>query len=397
MLDQLNPKQLSYVPFKPKSGTATHEVLTPTAFQAAIEEITAWPGYAPTPLHALNGLARSCNVAKIYYKDEALRFGLDSFKALGGAYAALQVLKRELTAQLGRDVSAEEIRLGKLTHEVKKITIVSATDGNHGRSLAWGCQQFGANCKIYIHAEVSKSREDAIAELGAQIIRIAGDYDDSVDLARAEAKENGWFIVSDTSWDGYRQPPKDVMAGYGVMTSEICAQLDTAPTHVFLQGGVGGLAASVIAYLDQYWGVTCPRAVIVEPELAACLFVSAKAGKRTTFQIENETTMSGLSCGEPSPLAWQILEQTTQDFVTIPETYIAPVLDLLKSPHQGDPEILAGESAVAGVSAFIAISKDANLRAQMDIDANSRILFIGSEGITDPVSYNRLIEGLAHA
>ena len=237
-----------------------------------------WDSYAPTPLVSLKTLAKQIGVGEVLYKHEGPRFGLGSFKALGGAYAALRVLQREISKRLGTEVSLSDIRRGKYSDEVAKITLVSATDGNHGRSLAWGCQRFGAPCRIYIHAEVSEGRAEAMRDLGADVIRIAGDYDESVVLAKSEAHENGWFVVSDTSWPGYSLPPRDVMAGYGVMTREICEALDQAPTHVFLQGGVGGLAAGVAAALRQYWGESSPRVIIVEPELAACLFESAKAG-----------------------------------------------------------------------------------------------------------------------
>ena len=163
-------------------------------------------------------------------------------------------------------------------------------------------------------------------ELGAEVIRIDGDYDASVTLAKEEAAENGWFVVSDTSWPGYTQPPLDVMSGYGVMTREICADLQTPPTHVFLQGGVGGLAAGVVACLRQQWGAASPRVIIVEPELAACLYESAKTGAATAVAIAEETLMAGLSCGEPSPLAWEVLAEEASDFLTIPESIVGPAV-----------------------------------------------------------------------
>ena len=222
---------------------------------------------------------------------------MGSFKALGGSYAALRVLQRELGKQLGQEVSLEEIRQGAHKEACAGITLVSATDGNHGRSLAWGCQRFGAPCRIYIHAEVSEGRAVAMRELGGEVIRIEGDYDESVLLAKKEAEENGWFVVSDTSWEGYTEPPRDVMAGYSVMTREACEALEQAPTHVFLQGGVGGLAASVAAGLRQYYGENSPRVVIVEPELAACLFDSAPQRQGNQFRHSGRDHHGG-------PLLW---------------------------------------------------------------------------------------------
>lgn len=377
----------------PTGGRAAHTVLTRQDFEQAVAEITAWQGYAPTPLVALDDLAARIGVARIDYKDEGPRFGLGSFKALGGSYAALRVLQRELNARLDTDVSLADIRQGKFRDDAGKITLVSATDGNHGRSLAWGCQRFGAPCRIYIHAEVSESRARAMRDLGAEVIRIKGDYDASVALAREDADANGWFVVSDTSWEGYTKPPRDVMAGYGVMTFEACKALDQAPTHVFLQGGVGGLAASVAAALRQFWGDQSPRVVVVEPDLAACLFESARSGRATTVSIRQETIMAGLSCGEPSEMAWEILVEEASDFLTIPDSIVAPVVRLLARPQGGDAVVEAGESAVAGLAALIAARQNPTLSATLELDATSRILLIGSEGVTDPDIFAAIMKG----
>ena len=276
-------------------GDAAHRVITRDAFETARAEISAWQGYAPTPLVSLSALAQTLGVERIDYKDEGPRFGLGSFKALGGAFAAQRVLQQQIAERTGREVSLASIRNGEHSALCADITLVSATDGNHGRSLAWGCERFGAACNIYIHAEVSEGRAEAMRQFGANVIRIEGDYDESVRLAKSEADKNGWFVVSDTSWPGYSQPPLDVMSGYGVMTQEVCESLDQSPTHVFLQGGVGGMAAGVAAALRQFYGASAPRVVIVEPELAACLFESAKAGSATSVHIESETIMAGLS------------------------------------------------------------------------------------------------------
>lgn len=380
----------------PKSGEAAHSVLSEQDFASAQAEITAWEGYEATPLVSLPGLAAQIGVDRIDYKHEGPRFGLGSFKALGGSYAALRVLQRELSKRLGQDVSLEEIREGAHKDACAGITLVSATDGNHGRSLAWGCQRFGAPCRIYIHAEVSEGRAAAMRELGAEVIRIDGDYDASVLLAKKEAEENGWFVVSDTSWDGYTEPPRDVMAGYSVMTREACEALEQPPTHVFLQGGVGGLAASVAAALRQCYGAESPRVVIVEPELAACLFDSAKAGKATNFAIQEETIMAGLSCGEPSEMAWEILAEEATDFVTIPDSIVAPAVRLLANGETGDPVVEAGESAVAGLAAFIAACKAPEMKKTLGLDESARVLLIGSEGVTDPAIYAAIMEGRDH-
>ena len=361
MSDLLPAAKLSHVAAARRSGDAVERVLSRSDFANARAEITQWDGYTPTPLVSLAALAQAIGVGEVLYKHEGPRFGLGSFKALGGSYAALRVLQRQISLKLGHEVSLADIRLGKYKAEAAQVTLVSATDGNHGRSLAWGCQRFGAPCRIYIHAEVSEGRAVAMRDLGAEVIRISGDYDESVILAKQEAEENGWFVVSDTSWEGYSEPPRDVMSGYGVMTAEICDSLEQAPSHVFLQGGVGGLAAGVAAGLRQYWGEAAPRVVIVEPELAACLLESARNGEATNFAIAEETLMAGLSCGEPSGMAWEILAEEASDFLTIPEQIVAPAVRLLARPLEGDTAIEAGESAIAGLAALIAASQDADL------------------------------------
>lgn len=391
MTTLLPDAHISHITTQPITGDAAERVLSRKGFDTAEAEITAWDGYAPTPLHHLDALARHIGIDQVLYKDEGPRFGLASFKALGGAYAALRVLQRQISERTGVTVSLADIRQGKHRDACAGITLVSATDGNHGRSLAWGCQKFGAPCRIYIHAEVSEGRAQIMRDFGADVIRITGDYDASVALAKTEADENGWFVVSDTSWDGYTEPPRDVMAGYGVLTREICRTVDRAPTHVFLQGGVGGMAAGIIAALVQHWGDVAPRVVIVEPDLAACLYESARQGTATTVAIAKETIMAGLSCGEPSPLAWEILEQEASDYLTIPDTLIPPTVRLLARPLPGDPAIEAGESAVAGLSALIAAMADPALANRLGLDAASRVLLIGSEGITDPEIYAKIM------
>lgn len=371
-------------------GNAVSTVLKPADFDMAVAEISSWENYAPTPLHRITELARKLGVAEILYKDESPRFGLGSFKALGGAYAGLRILQRELSARLGRDVQLPEIRQGRLRNEVGSVTLTSATDGNHGRSLAWGAQTFGARCRIYIHREVSEGRAQAMRDYGAEVIRVDADYDESVRVARRESEANGWLVVSDTSWEGYTQVPMDVMAGYGVMADEIAAGISTAPTHFLIQAGVGGLAAAMTARLRQKMG-DAMRIVAVEPELAGCLFESARAGDATTVPIHEETLMAGLSCGEPSRVAWKILKEEVGDFLTIPESIVAPAMRLAARPIGSDPAIEAGESAVCGLAALVSVARRPAVRAKLGLDQNSRILLIGSEGATDPEIYAKIM------
>ena len=392
-MDEILNSQVMHRTGNPSTGDAAMRVLSPTDFTEAWDEITSWDGYAPTPLHALPTLSDRIGVSEIQFKFEGPRFGLGSFKALGAAYSAMRLLQREVAARTGHAVTRDDIREGRYRDACAGITLVSATDGNHGRSLAWGCQRFGAPCRIYIHAEVSQGRADAMSAFGAEVIRIDGDYDASVALARDEAAANGWFVVSDTSWEGYTIPPRDVMAGYGVMAREVVEALPQAPTHVFVQGGVGGYAAAVAALFRQHWGDDTPRVVVVEPDRAACLFASAEAGRATTVVIEEETIMAGLSCGEPSPMAWEVLAEEASDFLKIPDQMVGPTMRLMARPLAGDPVIEAGESAVGGLSALIAARNDPALSGALGLDAQSRVVMFGTEGITDPDIYARIMAG----
>lgn len=374
--DALQPFAKGDIAHVAQVPVAGPEVLAPALFEAAVAEIGAWPGYAPTPLLSLPALADAAGVGAILYKDEGPRFGLKSFKALGGAYA-VQVLVREL----GDDVG--------------DLTVCCATDGNHGRSVAWGAKRFGCRCVIYLHAEVSPGREAAIAAYGAEIVRVPGNYDDSVRAAAADAAENGWHVISDTSYDGYTEVPRQVMAGYGVIAEEIAAELGDGPlpTHIFLQGGVGGFAAAMAVSFRNSWGMRAPRLVVVEPALADCLLRSAEAGRATEIEVEAETLMAGLSCGVPSLLAWDVLRAEASDFIAIPESFVAPTMRLLARPLGADPTIEAGESAVAGLAGLLGAAGRPDLAAKLGLTLESRVLVVGTEGATDPELYAALLAG----
>jgi diaminopropionate ammonia-lyase len=386
-------RSLQHIAGQPVFGRAAYSVIPESAFAGAYAEITQWRGYEPTPLYSLNAIASDLGVAAVHYKHEGPRFGLGSFKALGGAYAAEHVLQRQIGRRLGQDISLDEIRRGDRAAEAASIVLASATDGNHGRSLAWGCRRFGASCRIYIHAHVSAGREKAMKALGADVVRISGDYDDAVAQCRDDADANGWFVVSDTSWSGYVDTPRDVMAGYGVMIREVFDELDEPPTHVFVQGGVGGLAASTAAALRQLWGEASPRVVVVEPDRAACLLESAVRGRLTAVAIETETIMAGLSCGEPSPLAWEVLSSEVSDYIAISDSLVPGAVRRLAMPTGPDPVIEAGESAVAGLAALLELNGMASLRETLQLTSDARILLIGSEGVTDPEIFAAIMAG----
>jgi len=362
------------------------DILSLESFELANKEISSWDKYEPTPLHFLSEIANDSGVSLIAYKDENHRFSLKSFKALGGAYAVANLLIKKLNEQ-GIEANSSDLIQGTYSEITSKITVCCATDGNHGRSVAWGAQKFGCNCEIYIHRNVSIGREDAIAKYGATVNRIKGNYDDSVHIAAEVAEANGYYVVSDTSYEGYTDIPKDVMQGYTVMVDEAMKQMKEIPTHVFLQGGVGGFPAAVVSYLVE--SLDCPPIfVVVEPANADCLFKSAVNGAPTVVHGDLDTVMAGLACGEVSLLAWSILESYVPHFLTIQDDSISKTMQLLANR---DKPIIAGESAVAGLAGFLIASNDDTLKSKLMLNENSRILFFGTEGDTDETMYKQLV------
>lgn len=377
------------------------DILGGEKFTSALKQIQNWPGYQHTPLVELDHLAQDLNIASISYKDEGGRFGLGSFKALGGAYAVSRLLIKAIQSKLGNiEVSASDLTNGKYRDITQEITVTCATDGNHGRSVAWGAQRFHCKCVIYIHATVSEGRKDAIAKYGAEVVRIDGNYDDAVHQAAVDAEKYGRFVVSDTSYEGYMEVPKDVMQGYAVMADEALTQFKTThaalPTHVFLQGGVGGLAAAVVAHLWEKLGKEHPRFIVVEPDKAACLFESAVAGEPVAIKGDLDTVMAGLACGEISLLAWEVLKPAVSDFIQIDDESALDVVRLLaKGDEDDNAKIVAGESAVAGLAAVLASANSSDLREKLALNENSRVLIFGSEGATDPELYAQIVGKVA--
>ncbi|SMO87728.1 diaminopropionate ammonia-lyase [Thalassovita litoralis] len=370
---------------------AQNAILSDAGLSAARATIGGWPGYAETPLVVLPDLAGQLGVAGLYYKDEGGRFGLGSFKALGGAYAVARLLQAKIGAALGRAVGMEEITAIAHPEEAAKITVCCATDGNHGRSVAWGAQSFGCNCVIFIHAGVSEGRKSAIEAYGAEVRRCAGNYDDSVREAQDVATREGWFVVSDTSYPGYMDVPRDVMQGYEVMAAEAFDAVDLPPTHIFLQTGVGGMAAAVAAQAKRRWGASRPRIVLVDPDQSACWLESIRAGKPTAVHGDLDTLMAGLACGEISALAWEILRDHGDAVMTVTDAAAVQAMRDLALPTGGDTPVVAGESAVAGLAGLRAGLSDPQARELLGLDGQSRVMLFGTEGDTDPELYRQLI------
>ena len=391
-----NPLSLSPLAiFKNPRAGDFHEstFLKSGGYERARREISSWPEYRPTPLVPLPGLARAAGLGAIWYKDEGGRFGLGSFKALGGAYALSHHLIGAIRETTGATATTADLIDGTYRDLTSKITVTSATDGNHGRSVAWGAQMFGCQCVIYIHAIVSDGRKQTIENFGAKVVRIDGNYDDSVRQAATDAIEFNRQVISDTSYDGYMETPKHVMYGYGVMASEAVEQLPDRqrPTHVFIQGGCGGLAAAVFAYLQQCWGENRPQFIVVEPKTAACLYASALKGEAVVIPGEMDTMMAGLACGEASLLAWQYLSHNANAFITISDQSAIEVMRALADGVKGDPPLVAGESAVAGLAAALVARLDPDQSKLLGLSEDSRILVFGTEGATDPEVYQHIV------
>ena len=334
----------------------------------AYSSISNWKGYAPTPLIELNKLSKELNLNKIYYKDENKRFDLKSFKALGGAYAVEKVTKGN-----------------------KDIVVSTATAGNHGRSVAWGAKRLGLKCKIFISEFVSKARGRAMADLGADVIKVKGNYEKSLIECIKQSTENNWQIVQDVAWKNYMLVPKYTMAGYSVMMKEIIDQIKNEKiTHIILQAGVGGMAGAMVAGIARYLD-DVPVTLVVEPDSAACVLESIKTGKIEKIDIKRESLMGGMSCGEVSLVPWEILKNSVKYCISLPDDDIAKTMRLLGNASLSDEKIIAGENSAPGVISLITSCEDEKIKEKLKLNKDSNILLIGCEGDTDQTMYQELI------
>ncbi|MDG4895151.1 diaminopropionate ammonia-lyase [Mesorhizobium sp. WSM4976] len=353
--------------------------------------LAARENHAETPLHALPALAGGIGIGTLHVKDEGKRLGLGSFKALGGAYAVMHLVLEEAARRLGRAVTVEELHTAEVRAIAAQMTFACATDGNHGRSVAQGAGLVGARSVIFVHSGVSNERVAAIARFGAEMVRIAGDYDQSVREAARVAAERGWTVVSDTSWPGYERIPGLVMQGYTVIVREALKRLPQPPTHVFLQAGVGGFAAAVAGHLAIVLGEARPTVTVVEPARAACVYATAKAGRPVMIAHSQPTVMAMLECYEPSLVAWRVLSRIGDAFMTVDEEDAVAVMNRLARPSGNDPAIVSGESGGAGLAGLIRAAGDKKIRSALGLDAHSRVLIINSEGATDKGRYAELV------
>ncbi|WP_122314271.1 diaminopropionate ammonia-lyase [Pseudomonas cichorii] len=352
--------------------------------------LSQWPrlNHVGTPLYSLPDLAAELGVGSLLIKDESQRSELGSFKALGAPIALVRLILRLFTEQR---FEPQRLLSGEYRSALAGFTVISATDGNHGRALAAAAQSVGCRCVIVLHANVSLEREHAIAAYGAEILRISGNYDDSVQEAAALARKQQWWVVSDTSYEGYEEIPRDVMQGYGTIAAEILEAEAMPFTHVFLQGGVGGLAAGIVSYFWELQGAQRPAFIVVEPKQADCLYQSALAGKAARASGSVDSLMAGLACGETSPLAWQFLQPGIDFFMTVHDDEAVSAMRRLAAGSQHDIPLEAGESAVAGLAGLMRIAAASAMAAEVGINAQSRILLISTEGATAPGVYAELV------
>ena len=330
--------------------------------------ISNWKGYSPTPLIELNKLSKELNLNKIFYKDENKRFDLKSFKALGGAYAVEKVSKGN-----------------------KEIVVATATAGNHGRSVAWGARRLGLKCKIFISEFVSDARGQAMADLGADVVKVKGNYEKSLIECIKQSTENNWQIVQDVAWKDYMIVPKFTMAGYTVMMKEIVAQINQNKiSHIILQAGVGGMAGAMIAGVARYLE-NIPITIVVEPDSAACVMESIRAGKIKKIDIKRESLMGGMSCGEVSLVPWEILKNSVKYCISLPDDDIAKTMKLLGNGSFSEEKIIAGENSAPGVISLITSCEDEKIKEKLQLNKDSNVLLIGCEGDTDKAMYQKLI------
>lgn len=384
----------------PKSDDKYLDLMSEENIKKANEFHKSFPQYNVTPLRKLSALAKYLGVKNIYCKDESYRFGLNAFKVLGGSYA----MGRYIAQELGRDISElpyNVLSSDKLREEFGQATFFTATDGNHGRGVAWAANRLGQKAVVRMPKGTTKTRFDNIAKEGATVTIEECNYDDCVRMAAAEAaKTEHGIIVQDTAWDGYEEIPAWIMQGYGTLVREADEQLKTdgieRPTHVFVQAGVGSLAGAVVGYFAHKYKDNPPVMAVCEASAADCLYRSAaeKTGNLVNVTGDLETIMAGLACGEGNTIGWDILKNHVTVFASCPDWMSAKATRIYANPLDDDPHIVSGESGSVPLGfAFTALhDTDAkDLKEALKLDENSTILVISTEGDTDPVRYREIV------
>lgn len=356
----------------------------------------SFPKYEPTPLRELSNLASKLGVKNIMIKDESFRFGLNAFKVLGGSYAIGSYIANKLDMDID-ELPYDKMISDEVRNKLGDITFISATDGNHGRGVAWTVNELKQSSVIYMPKGSAKERLENIRACGAKADITDLNYDDAVRLASKHADENGWVLVQDTSWQGYEEIPIHIMQGYMTMAYEVFEQLgDKKPTHIFLQAGVGSFASAVTGFFASVYPENQPIITIVEPNEAACIYKTMKAddGKIHPVTGDMNTIMAGLACGEPVTVGIDILRNYCDNYVSCPDYAAAQGMRVLSSPIKGDERVISGESGAAGFGfAYEVLTNEAlaDWKNKLQIDENSVLLFFSTEGDTDQENYNKII------
>lgn len=355
----------------------------------------SFPMYKATPLTELRETAKELGLGTIYVKDESYRFGLNAFKVLGGSYAIGNYLAKKLGKTI-EEMPYEELVSDRTKKELGDITFVTATDGNHGRGVAWTANKLRQKAVVYMPKGSAKERLDNILAEGADASITDLNYDEAVRLANRQAGEKGWVMVQDTAWEGYEDIPEWIMQGYGTMGYEAYTQLPEKPTHIFLQAGVGSMAGAVTGFFSSIYGEERPVITIVEPNKADCVYRTAKAadGKLHFVTGEMNTIMAGLACGEPCSIGWNVLKDYADNFISCPDYMAAQGMRILGSPAKGDPQIISGESGAAAFGCVTEIMRDpeyGDIREKLGLNRDSRVLFFSTEGDTDKENYRSIV------
>ena len=385
-------------------GSADLTAVSETEAARAQRFHASFPGYVPTPLHRLDSLAGALGVARVYVKDESQRFDLNAFKVLGGGYAMGCCLAEKLGRRID-DCSFDFLASAQTRKQLGDVTFITATDGNHGRGVAWMAHRLGQRCVVYMPKDTALERLENVRRQGAQASILDCNYDGCVHLAEKHARENGWILTQDTAWDGYEEIPTRIMQGYTTIAREIDAQLEEmgedAPTHILLQAGVGSFAAAMLGCYAAKHGDARPLSVIVEPNAADCILRTARAddGKLHFVTGDMPTIMAGLACGEPSTVSWRILDAYADAFLSMPDSAAAGGMRMLGNPLPGDERIISGESgaSTAGALREILINPAlTELREKLGFGPEARVLLISTEGDTDRENYRRIVWDGAH-
>ncbi len=356
------------------------------------------PGYKPTPLVRLERLARTWGFADIFVKDESPRFGLKAFKVLGGSYAVARLVCRKLGRYLS-EVPYAQLVSDEVRERIGQITLTAATDGNHGRGVAWAAERLGQKSVIFMPKGSVPARVAAIRSHGAAVEVTDMNYDEAVRLSCRMAEDNGWYVVQDTAWEGYEDVPLWVMQGYLTMCAEAVDQLraeDAYPTHIFVQAGVGSLAGAVVAYLAQVYPDPRPRFIIMEPNNAACILASAAAGDGRPHAVTGDlsTIMAGLACGEPNPISWEILRDIPSGYVGCDNYVAANGMRILAHPMGGDLYVESGESGAVAMGLIDLLANHTpfeTVKNDLEIGPDATMLFFNTEGATDPENFREII------